>query len=88
MIVPLSAARTPRSACRNRQRFGEHPERIDENTGVDGSARATRWSSTALSVPNDDTTAVSPSVPSANSVRNIVSVSTPANRALRRSASA
>src|SRR5690606_8908418 len=57
-------------------------------TGVAGSACATRCSRTALSVPNDDTTATRPSVPSANSSRSIVPTSTPAKRALSASASA
>src|SRR5688500_8143289 len=53
-----------------------------------GSAWATRCSSTALSVPNEDTTATRPRLPSANSSLSIVPASTPAKRALSASASA
>src|SRR5688500_6497117 len=53
-----------------------------------GSAWATRCSSTALSVPNEDTTATRPRLPSANSCLSSVPASTPAKRALSESASA
>src|SRR5690606_11869834 len=56
--------------------------------GTVGSAVATRCSSTALSVPNDDTTATRPSIPSAKISRSIVPTSTPSKRALSASASA